>query len=130
MSDDFFDQIIGKEPPAAKRASTLQTTSPPPSSDRRRNKPKGKLRTESVSKDQVSAAKGRKLISGRIRKTIYLPPDLIDEIDAEAQGVGVSDFYHFLVASAWDLYQRGEIDLEYTEEVVKKVGIKIPGYTA
>lgn len=128
MSDDFFDQIIGKEPAATKRPSAPQTT-PPPSIDRRRNKPKGKLRTESVSKDQVSAAKGRKLISGRIRKTIYLPPDLIDEIDAEAQGVGVSDFYHFLVASAWDLYQRGEIDLEYTEEVVKKVGIKIPGYT-
>lgn len=128
MSDDFFDQIIGEEPPVTKRSSALQTT-PPPSSDRRRNKPKGKLRTESVSKEQVSAAKGRKLIGGRIRKTIYLPPDLIDEIDAEAQGVGVSDFYHFLVASAWNLYKRGEIDLEYTEEVVKKVGIKIPGYT-
>ena len=125
MSNDFFDQIIGEEPSSGKRLPAAKQ----PQDNRRRSKPKGKLRTESVSKDQVSAAKGRKLVNGRVRKTIYLPPDLIDEIDAEAQGVGVSDFYHFLVASAWESFKKGEIDLEYTEEVVKKVGIKIPGFS-
>lgn len=125
MSDDFFNKLIGEELPPNRRLPVAQQSQ----DNRRRTKPKGKLRTESVSKEQVSAAKGRKLINGRVRKTIYLPPDLIDEIDAEAQGVGVSDFYHFLLASAWEFYKRGEIDIEYTEEVVKKVGIKIPGFS-
>jgi hypothetical protein len=126
MSDDFFDQLIGEEPSSGKKTSTT----PSSAASRSRSKPKGKLRTESVSKEQVSMAKGRKLVNGRIRKTIYLPPDLIDEIDGEAKGVGVGDFYHFLVASAWESYKKGEINLEYTEEVIKKVGIKIPGFSS
>ena len=124
MSDDFFDQLIGEESSSGKKPQTSQQ----PQTARRRNKPKGKLRTESISKEEVSAAKGRKLVNGRMRKTIYLPPDLVDEIDAEAQGVGVSDFYHFLVASAWQSYKKGEIDLEYTEEGIKKLGIKMRGF--
>ena len=52
--------------------------------------PKKKFQTcpRATSKQQVDSAKGNKVVGDRKRKTIYLPPELIENIDFEAKEQG------------------------------------------
>ncbi len=83
-----------------------------------------------VSRKKVAEAKGAKLIKGRKRKTIFLPPELIEEIDAAAkqEGVQLMDFYHWLVTEAWKAYGDGEIRPSVTEVIQVVRGLSIDGY--
>lgn len=83
-----------------------------------------------VTQREVSAAKGEKLIKGRKRKTIFLPPELIEEIDAAAkeEGVQLMDFYHWVVTEGWKRYREGEIQPNVTEVVQVVRGLSIDGY--
>lgn len=118
MSDDFLSSLANdaKKKPAPKSRS-----------GRRSGKLQGNLITQGTSQDDVAKAKGKKPIKGRVRKTIYIDTSLVDEIDASAQAaeIGISDFYNVLLESAFAAWQRGEIEVEYTEEVVVKRGIKV-----
>ena len=71
-----------------------------------------------------------KLVKGRTRKTIFLPPDLIEDIDAaaRAEGAKLMDFYHWLLALAFESYEAGDITPEYVEDVRVVRGLDIPGY--
>lgn len=74
-------------------------------------KPKLDNALASVTKSQVAtAAKKQTDAKGRITKTLRLPPDLIADIDNEtnAKGYGKMDFWHWLVASAWEDYLDGK----------------------
>ena len=77
--------------------------------------------------EKTAKAKGKTPIKGRVRKTIYIDTTLVDKIDASAQEaeIGISDFYNVLLESAFAAWHRGEIEVEYTEEVVVKRGIKV-----
>lgn len=94
----------------------------------------GKLESDLVkpglTKKAVAGAKGDKLVKGRKRKTLLLPPELIDNIDdaAEREGVPLMDFNHWLLAEAWRLYEAGEIRPSVTEVTRVVRGIEIPGY--
>lgn len=98
---------------------------------RRRTKLESNLVRSDVSPNDVAAAKGDKLVKGRKRKTIYLPPELIEQIDAAAkdEGVKIADFYHWLFVEAWKLYKDGKIRPEVTEVVQVIRGMSIDGYS-
>ena len=93
-----------------------------------------------VGRQQVSQAKGKSLIAGREPKSIRLPPDLREAIDAEAKaeaghkpigqaaGCGIFDMYHLLIAYAWEEYKAGRLPVNVTEEVQVRSTIEIPGY--
>lgn len=59
----------------------------------------------------VSQASGRKTdAKGRIRKTIFLPPDMIWEIDQTIEAEGYTskmDFYHWLIVRGWQAWKDG-----------------------
>jgi hypothetical protein len=90
---------------------------------------------------QVAEAKGRNLVAGREPKSIRLPPDLRESIDAEARGepgykpiggavgCGVFDMYHLLIAYAWEEYRKGNIPINVSERVQVRTTVEIPGYT-
>ena len=84
-----------------------------------------------LTKQDVAQAKGTKLIKGRKRKTIFLPPELIEEIDAAAkqEGVQLMDFYHWLITEAWKLYRKNKIQPSVTEVIQVVRGLSIDGYT-
>lgn len=101
----------------------------------KRSKASGKIESDLVksglTKSTVSGAKGDKLVKGRKRKTIFLPPDLIDKVDAAAndEGASLMDFYHWMLAEAWRLYESGDIEPAMTEVVRVVRGLEIEGYT-
>ncbi len=118
MSDDFLSSLASD---AKKKVAT------PTSSGRRSGKLQGSLITQGTSRDDVAKAKGKTPIKGRVRKTVYIDTRLVDDLDACAQEaeIGISDFYNVLLEFAFAAWQRGEIEVEYTEEVVVKRGIKV-----
>jgi hypothetical protein len=74
---------------------------------------------QGTSRRDVEKAKGEKTVGDRKRKTVYLPTDLIDEIDlvAKEKGYGVMDFYHWLIKQSWEMYQEGKIEPVITEQM-------------
>lgn len=90
----------------------------------------GNLVRSDLTKHDVSDAKGKKLVKGRQRKTIFLPPELVEKIDAAAinEGAQIMDFYHWLISEAWQLYQDGKIRPSVTEVVKVVRGLAIDGY--
>lgn len=82
------------------------------------------------SRVEVERAKGTTLIKGRKRKTIFLPPELVDEIDATAksEGVQLMDFYHWLINEGWKAYLEGRVEPEVTEITRVVRGLRIDGY--
>lgn len=64
--------------------------------------------------------------TGRVRKTIFLDPATIDEIDglAEAEGYGKMDFYEWLVLMGLQQFDSG-IRPQVLDEPVVKSKIKI-----
>jgi hypothetical protein len=91
--------------------------------------------------EEVSAAKGKSLVAGREPKSIRIPPNLREAIDAEAKaepgyqpigpaaGCGVFDMYHLLIAYAWEEYLAGRLPVDVGQKVQVSTTIKIPGYT-
>ena len=118
MSDDFLSSLASD----AKKKPT-----PSSRSGRRSGKLQGNLIAQGTSRDDVAKAKGKTPIKGRVRKTIYIDTALVDEIDASAQAaeIGISDFYNVLLEFAYAAWQHGEIEVEYTEEIIVKRGIKV-----
>ena len=78
--------------------------------------------------ETVAAAKGMKVHGedNRVRKTIYIPVDILEEIEAEIkkQGFGKMDFYAELLRYAWQAYSEGLIEMEAEVELVKKTKIR------
>lgn len=87
----------------------------------------GNMLAQGTSKQQVDSAKGNKVVGDRKRKTIYLPPELIENIDFEAkeQGFPIMDFYHWLVNESWQAYKDGSLQAKMTEQVRVIRGLKI-----
>lgn len=72
----------------------------------------------------VSQASGRKTdAKGRIRKTIFLPPEMVWKIDQTIEAEGYTskmDFYHWLIESGWNAWldgQRPEADNSAAKEI-------------
>jgi hypothetical protein len=79
----------------------------------------GGMIAQGTSRKDVEKAKGTKTVGDRRRKTIYLPADLIDEIDlvAKENAYGVMGFYHWLIKEAWEMYRDGRIEPVITEKL-------------
>jgi hypothetical protein len=76
---------------------------------------------------KASKVAGRKTdASGRVRKTIFLDPVTIDEIEdlAAAEGYGKMDFYEWLMLMGLQQFDRG-IRPEVEDEPIVKTKIKI-----
>ena len=60
----------------------------------------------------VSRASGQSTdAKGRVRKTIFLPPDLIWEVEQAIKQEGYRskmDFWHWLLAEGWNNYRDGQ----------------------
>ena len=82
---------------------------------------------QGTSRQDVEKAKGEKTVGDRKRKTVYLPTNLIDDIDivARENGYGVMDFYHWLLKEAWQMYQDGRIKPVVTEQLRVVRGLKV-----
>ena len=82
---------------------------------------------QGVSSATVAKASGKNTDPrGRVRKTIFLPPETIAEIDdtVKRDGYGSKmDFYHWLVAEGWAAYQNGK--RPPTENVTTQRDIKL-----
>lgn len=67
---------------------------------------------DGASSNAVSKVSGKNTDPrGRVRKTIFLPPELIWEIDNTSKRDGYAskmDFYHWLVTVGWAAYQDGK----------------------
>ncbi len=128
MNDEFDLDALVKTGRSQKKASSAK-------------KLEGNLIRPGLTDKQVAAAKGRNLVAGREPKSIRLPPDLREAIDAEAKaepgytpigqaaGCGVFDMYHLLVAYAWEEYRKGNILVNVSERIQVRTTIEIPGYT-
>lgn len=106
----------------AKRAFDIDDIlSAQPDTPKRRDRAEmgGAMIAQGTGRGDVAAAKGQRVVGNRRRKTIYLPPELIEEIDREAKEAGypVMDFYDWLVRRAYADYKDGRIQPEVTEEV-------------
>lgn len=78
-------------------------------------------------RQKASKVAGRKTdASGRIRKTIFLDPVTIDEIEAVAadEGYGKMDFYEWLILMGFQQFDQG-IRPEVEGQPVVKARIKI-----
>lgn len=93
-------------------------------------KMEGDLVRRGLTREKVASAKGHKLVKGRKRKTLLVPPELIERIDTAAQeeGVPLMDFYHWLLVEAFSLYEHGEIKPQVTDVVRVVRGLSIDGY--
>ena len=82
---------------------------------------------QGVSSATVAKAAGKNTDPrGRIRKTIFLPPETIAEIDdtAKRDGYGSKmDFSHWLIKEGWAAYQNGK--RPPTENVTTQRDIKL-----
>jgi predicted DNA binding CopG/RHH family protein len=82
------------------------------------------LRRAATQQGDVTKAKGRKSYGQdqEVRKTIYLPDELIEEVDATASrdGIPLMKLYRILVEAGMERYKNGEIVIEFQEEVVIK----------
>jgi len=120
-----LDALVGAAPKPTKSGKKLESN----------------LVRPGVSQQQVSQAKGKSLVAGREPKSIRIPPDLREQIDAEAKaaagykpigpaaGCGIFDLYHLLIAYAWEEYKAGRLPVNVTEQVQVRSAIEIPGYS-
>lgn len=81
---------------------------------------------DDVGQEQIAAVTGRKGGGGgSVRKTIFLSPQLIADVDAEAEaeyGHGQKmQFWQWLVEEGWRQYQAGERPKVAEERVVRKL---------
>ncbi|MFO7684105.1 MAG: hypothetical protein R6X34_29075 [Chloroflexota bacterium] len=78
-------------------------------------------------RQKASKVAGRQTdASGRIRKTIFLDPTTIDEIEAlsDAKGYGKMDFYEWLILMGLQQFDKG-VRPEVEDEPVVRAKIKI-----
>jgi len=78
-------------------------------------------------RQKASKVAGRKTdAAGRVRKTIFLDPTTIDEIEAlsDSNGYGKMDFYEWLVLIGLQQFDRG-LRPEVEDEPVVRARIKI-----
>ena len=65
-----------------------------------------------IPQTEVATASGKKLDThGRVRKTIFLPPDLIADIESAFERDGYTrlmDFYHWIMIQGWEAYTEGK----------------------
>lgn len=95
--------------------------------DKKRDLNVSSMVKQGTSRRDVERAKGDKTVGNRKRKTVYLPTDLIENIDlvAKEKGYGVMDFYHWLLKEAWGMYQDGRIEPVVTEKTRVVRGLKV-----
>ncbi|MCA9935855.1 MAG: hypothetical protein KC415_18095 [Anaerolineales bacterium] len=113
---------------ARKKFNLQQTEETPPSPPRKKRGAFDNV-LEQTRSGRRKAAKvaGRKIdAAGRIRKTIFLDPATIDEIEdlAAAEGYGKMDFYEWLVLVGLQQFDKG-IRPEVEDEPVVVSKIKI-----
>jgi hypothetical protein len=103
----------------------LDDVLPAPSSGKKKKFATG-MDSVPVADTMKATGKGKQIVGGRKRKTIFLPPDVINKLDTEAKRLKMAkmDWYEWLVAQGWKAYQNGARP-EY-EEVPTKKSVKPP----